>query len=275
MLTRPIPASGEALPAIGLGTYISFDRRLTPQCEQDLREVLQLFFAAGGRVIDSSPMYGRAEAVIGKLLEGMAVPEDAFIATKVYTRGRRAGVAEMEDSLRKMGQSSIALMQVHNLVDCDTHLETLREWKARGVIRYIGVTHYTTSAFGELARYVKSGAVDFIQFPYSIIDRQAEDFLLPLAADHGVATLINRPFEQQALFRAVGRTPLPAWAAEFGCSTWGQVFLKFILSHPAVTCAIPATGNPAHMADNLAAGIGRLPDGKARERMADDVGRLS
>lgn len=275
MLTRPIPSTGEALPVIGLGTYRSFDVSLTPFKKKDLQEVLRMFFAAGGTVIDSSPMYGKAEAVTGKILESIGGRDRAFVATKVWTSGRQAGIKEMNDSLDKLKCASIELMQVHNLVDCRTHLETLREWQAADKIKYIGITHYTDQAFGELASYLKEYPwIDFCQFPFSIGQRDAEDYFLDLCADHDVATLINRPLDQDRLFKVAGRTALPEWAGEIDCHSWSQFFLKYLLSHPAVTCVIPATGNPDHMADNLKAGEGPLPGPNERKLMADIFDRL-
>ena len=267
MLTRPIPSSGEEIPAIGLGTYASFDKRLSRGNRADLSEVLRLFFGGGGTVIDSSPMYGRAEEVVGELLADMGGHDHAFIATKVWTRGRQAGIDEMNDSLGKLRAPTIALMQVHNLVDCDTQLETLQAWKAEGRIRYVGITHFGVSGFAELMRILGRGNIDFVQFPYSIAVRDAEDRLLPFCQDHGIATLINRPFEQSGLFRAVRRRRLPDFAESLGCTSWGQYFLKYILSTPGVSCAIPATSVPAHMIDNLSAGTGPLPSPVEREKM--------
>ncbi|MDA0241209.1 MAG: aldo/keto reductase [Proteobacteria bacterium] len=268
MLTRPIPSSGEQVPVIGLGTYNSFDKRLNGANRADLTEVLRLFFEGGGTLIDSSPMYGRAEEVVGELLAEMKAHDQSFIATKVWTRGQSAGIAQMNDSLAKLRAPKIGLMQVHNLTDTDTHLETLREWKAEGRIRYVGITHYGISGFNELMRYLKQGGIDFVQFPYSIEVRDAEERLLPLCADLSVATLANRPFEQAGLFRNVRRAPLPGFAADFGISSWGQYFLKYILAHPAMTCVIPATSVPDHMADNLAAGKGPMPTLADQARMA-------
>lgn len=269
MLTRSIPSSGEQVPVIGLGTYSSFDKRLNRSNRADLTEVLRLFFDGGGTLIDSSPMYGRAEEVVGELLADMKAHDQSFIATKVWTRGQSAGIAQMNESLAKLKASNIGLMQVHNLTDTDTHLATLREWKAEGRVRYIGITHYGVSGFNELMRYLKQGGIDFVQFPYSIEVRDAEERLLPLCADLGIATLANRPFEQAGLFRSVRRAPLPSFAAEFGIKSWGQYFLKYILAHPAMTCVIPATSVPDHMSDNLGAGQGPMPDLSDQARMAD------
>ena len=271
MLTRPIPSTGIPLPVIGLGTYRSF-ARYTPE----LAQVMTLFFDAGGTLIDSSPMYGAAETVSGDVLAEVDRRDTAFLATKVWTRGKQKGVDEMHASFRNMrAGDTMELMQVHNLVDTDTHLNTLKGWKAEGKIKYIGITHYTTSAFQELGKYIrKEPEIDFCQFPYSIEQRAAENGFLQLCADYGVATLINMPFEQDGLFTGVLGEPLPDWAGDFGIDTWGQFFLKYLLADDAVTCLIPATGNPSHMADNLKAGFGSIPDQAERKRMARYFDRL-
>jgi len=267
MQTRPIPKSGEAIPVIGLGTWQTFDVGESESERARLRDVLAQFFAAGGRVIDSSPMYGRAEAVTGDLLAALAPTEAPFLATKVWTRGKREGIAQMERSLSRMRTKHMDLMQVHNLVDWETHLPVLREWKQAGRIRYVGITHYAQSAFGELERLMRTEALDFVQLPYSLASREAEKRLLPAAADTGTAVLVMQPFDSGALFQRVRGKALPPWAADFACESWAQLFLKFILSHPAVTCPIPATANPKHLADNVAAGSGPLPDAAARKRI--------
>jgi diketogulonate reductase-like aldo/keto reductase len=230
--------------------------------------------AAGGSVIDSSPMYGRAEEVVGDLTAELETRNAFFYATKVWTQGREAGIRQMQDSLRKLRRTSLDLMQIHNLVDWQTHLRTLREWQAAGRIRYIGITHYTDGMHEQLERVFSQEPVDFVQFNYSILDRHAEQRLLPAAADHGVATLINRPFSEGNLLARVRREALPAWAAELGITSWPQFLLKFILSHPAVTCVIPGTSNPEHLQDNLRAGEGPLPDEVTREKMAAYVRML-
>lgn len=269
VMTRPIPKSGEALPAVGLGTWQTFDIGRDAGERSRRREVLELLFQGGGSVIDSSPMYGRSEGVVGDLLAAMGARDRAFLATKVWTRGRADGIAQMEQSLSRFRTDRLDLMQIHNLVDWRTHLKTLRAWKEEGRIRYLGITHYTTGALEDLAAIIEREPIDFVQFAYSLDVRQAERRLLPLAAERGVATLINRPYEKGALFRAVRGRALPAWAADFGCATWGQFFLKYILSHPAVTCVIPGTSKPKHMLDNLGAGRGRLPDAAERRRMVE------
>ena len=222
----------------------------------------------GGKVVDASPMYGRAEQVIGDLTSELQINDQFFFATKVWTSGRQAGIDQMNDSLKKMKRKKLDLMQIHNLLDWETHLKTLRDWKAEGIIRYIGITHYTDSAHVRLEQIVKSKAVDFVQFNYSIKSRNAETSLLNAAKDHDVAVLINEPFEQGALFRAVKGKQLPEWAAEYDIKSWAQFFLKYIVSHTAVTCVIPGTSDVKHLVDNLGAGLGRLPDANARKMMA-------
>jgi aryl-alcohol dehydrogenase-like predicted oxidoreductase len=269
MLTRPIPSTGERLPVVGLGTWQTFDVGSDASSRAPLLEVLRELFAAGGRLIDSSPMYGRAEEVTGDLLATLRPEVAPFLATKVWTHGKEAGEAELRTSMERMRTKRMDLFQVHNLVDVDTQLATLRAWKAAGRVRYVGITHYTPSAFPELERLVRSERLDFVQLAYSLATRDAERRLLPAAAETGTAVLVNRPFEEGALFAAVRGKPLPPWAAELGCAAWSQVFLKFILSHPAVTCVIPATANPAHLRENVRAGFGPLPDDALRRRIAD------
>jgi aryl-alcohol dehydrogenase-like predicted oxidoreductase len=267
MLSRPIPSSGEPLPAIGLGTWSTFDVGGDAAERAPLREVLRRLFDAGGRAIDSSPMYGRSESVVGDLISGTPWAKQAFVATKVWTTGRAAGEAQMVESERRMG-GRLDLVQVHNLLDWKAHLPTLRAWKASGRIRYTGITHYSLSAFDDLEAIVRQEKVDFVQLPYSVGVREAERRLLPAAADAGCAVIVMRPLEAGALMaRARGR-PLPPFAAELGATSWAQLLLKFILGHPAVTVAIPATSDPAHAADDLAAGAGPLPDEAMREKIA-------
>ena len=266
-ILRPIPVSKDMLPVIGLGTWQTFDVGAGVEREP-LRRVLQGLVERGGRVVDSSPMYGRAESVVGDLAVELGLRDKLFAATKVWTSGRDAGIAQMEDSLRRLRGRRLDLMQVHNLVDWRTHLRTLGEWKRAGRVRYVGVTHYTAGAYGELEQVMKSEPLDFVQLNYSVAEREAERRLLPLAADRGIAVLVNRPFAEGALFRRVrGQTP-PAWAAEIGCRSWAQLFLKWIVAHPAVTCVIPATSRPEHLEDNMQAGVGPVPDAAARERIA-------
>ncbi len=267
LLTRPIPSSGERLPAVGLGTWRTFDVGPTPAERTPLRDVLARFVALGGRVIDSSPMYGAAEAVAGDLAAELGLHASLFVATKVWTSGREAGIAQMERSLRQLRVPRLDLMQVHNLVDWRTHLRTLREWKQAGRIRYVGITHYTASAYGELEQVLRSEPLDFVQVNYSLAERDAERRVLPLAHERGIAVLVNRPFAEGAVFQRVRGQALPPWAADAGAHSWAQFFLKWILAHPAVTCVIPATSRPQHLEDNMKAGLGPLPDAATRERM--------
>ncbi len=267
-IMRKIPKSGEAIPAVGLGTSQTFDVSSGPDRDA-CKEVLRRFVERGGRVVDSSPMYGAAEQLVGDLAAELGVGSKLFLATKVWTSGKDAGIRQMQDSMRKMRTSRFDLMQVHNLVDVQTHLETLRAWKKEGNIRYLGVTHWRSGSHAELENLMKSAKLDFVQLNYSMADRSAEDRALPTAADTGTATLINVPFASGQLFGRVRGKSLPEWASEFDCTSWAQFFLKFVLGHPAVTCAIPATRNPEHMADNMSAGRGRLPDDKMRKRMVE------
>ena len=254
MNQRAIPKSGEEIPVIGLGTWQVFDGPRAP-----IADVLRQFAASGGRVIDSSPMYGVAEEVAGELLSNVPNP---FVATKVWTRGRQSGIEQMNRSFALLHQ--IDLMQIHNLVDWRTHLATLRAWKSEGRIRYIGITHYTTSAFGDLESIMRNEEIDFVQLPLSVTLPDAEDRLLPLAQSRGVAVIVNRPFEGGELFR---RAPLPEWAREFDSESWSELFLRYVVSHPAVTCAIPATSNPQHLIENMRAGEGRMLSGEERKKL--------
>jgi len=270
-ILRAIPSSRETLPVIGLGTWQTFD--VGDDAARDpLRQVLRRFVELGGRVVDSSPMYGRAESVVGDLAAALALRDTLFVATKVWTTGREAGIAQMEESLRRLRTPRLDLMQVHNLVDWRTHLRTLGEWKRTGRVRHIGVTHYTASAYTELEQVMKSETLDFVQLNYSLVERDAERRLLPLAVDRGLAVLVNRPFAEGALFRRVRGQALPPWAVEAGCRSWAQLFLKWIVAHPAVTCVIPATSRPEHLEDNMQAGVGSLPDAALRDRIARLVG---
>ena len=260
MQTRPIPSSGKRLPVIGLGTYQGFDVAPGSAEYARLPGVLQALFAAGGSVIDSSPMYGRAEATTGELLAAADSRSKAFVATKVWTRGRAEGLRQMNESLRLLRADPLDLMQVHNLLDWRSHLPVLRELKAAGRVRHIGITHYSAGAYDELAAVMRAEPFDFLQINYSPDEREAERLILPLAAERGMAVLINRPFGGGGLLRRLQGRPLPGWAAEIGAASWAQLLLKFVLSHPAVTCAIPGTGRPEHMVDNAGAGSGPIPD---------------
>ncbi|MCD9019565.1 aldo/keto reductase [Parachryseolinea silvisoli] len=267
MNTRPIPSSGEQLPLVGLGTWIQFDVGNDNAGRQPLTEVLNLMAQQGGKLIDTSPMYGRAEEVIGDLTAASPIREKLFYATKVWTTGEAAGIHQMDDSLRKMQRKTMDLVQVHNLTDWKTHLRTLQRRKAEGKVRYTGITHYTTSAHAQLEQILKTEAVDFVQFNYSLRVRNAERSLLQAAQEKGVAVIINEPFEKGSLFSLTKGKALPAWAADYDIQSWAQFFLKYILSHPAVTCAIPGTSSPKHVVDNMLAGHGTLPDEKGREKM--------
>lgn len=268
MVMRRIPADGEMLPAVGVGTWQTFDVGPGAAERDPLREVLRRLVALGGRVVDSSPMYGAAETVVGDLAAELGLHNSLFFATKVWTHGREAGVAQMERSLKRLRVARLDLMQIHNLVDWQTHLSTLRDWKASGRVRYIGVTHYTASAYGDLERAMRSERLDFAQLNYSLGEREAEERLLPLAQDRGIAVIVNRPYVEGALFRRVRGRSLPPWAVELQCKSWAQFFLKWILGHPAVTCVIPGTDKPQHLDDNLGAGLGPLPDPAIRAKMA-------
>lgn len=272
MLTRNIPSTGETLPAIGLGTWQTFD--VNPAGYEAITGVLQMMHKAGGRLIDSSPMYGRAEKAVGDTTAALPTQNDFFYATKVWIQGADTGRKQIEQSYRLMKREVMDLVQIHNLLDWQTHLPYLRKLKADGKLRYIGVTHYQDSSHEALAAVIRKEPLDFVQFNYSILSRHAEKFLLPLCADKGVATIINRPFGEGSLFSRVANKPLPAWAPEQGIETWGAYFLKFILAHPAVTCVIPATGNPQHAAENFKAGVGELPDAATAEKMVRYVEAL-
>ena len=267
LLSRKIPRSGEMLPAIGLGTWQSFDISAADELAQ-ARDTLRLFTGLGARMVDSSPMYGRAEQVVGDLAQELGIHAQLFLATKVWTSGREAGIRQMEASFAKLRVNRLDLMQVHNLVDSDVHLQTLRDWKKSGRVRHIGVTHYQAGAHRDLEKALGAGGIDFLQVNYSLAEPEADRRLLRAAADAQVAVIVNRPFAEGAMFRRVGGRALPEWAKELGCNSWAQFFLKWILGHPAVTCAIPGTRSPVHIADNLAAAADPLPDEAMRQRMA-------
>lgn len=271
---RSIPRSGELLPVIGLGTWQTFDVGTSESERSPLKKVLNELVRLGGSVVDSSPMYGRSESVVGDLASDLGIHKRLFLATKVWTTGRDAGIRQMEESFRRLRTERIDLMQVHNLVDWRNHLVTLRRWKEEGRIRYIGVTHYTSSAYDDLALVLQKEELDFVQLNYSIAEREADRRVLPLAVERRLAVLVNRPFAQAGLFRKVRGKALPPWTSDIGCSTWAQFFLKFVVSHPAVTCTIPGTSKVEHLVDNLKGGIGALPDAAMRERMARVVADL-
>ena len=271
MLLRAIPSTGETLPVIGLGTWQTFDVGADERERGPLRQVLTAFVQQGGAVVDSSPMYGRAEQVVGDLTSRTGLQERLFVATKVWTSGKAAGVRQMEASLRKLGAPRIDLLQVHNLLDAEAHLDTLAEWQSAGRVRYVGVTHYTSSAHDALVRILRARRLDFVQVNYSALEREAERTVLPAAADRGVAVLVNRPFAEGAIFRRLRATPLPGWAEELECRSWAELLLKFVVSHRAMTCVIPATSNVEHLRANMRAGNGPMPDERQRELIADAV----
>jgi aryl-alcohol dehydrogenase-like predicted oxidoreductase len=271
MRTRLIPSTREPLPVIGCGTYRTFDVGATPEERAPLLAVLKVLFAAGGSVIDSSPMYGAAERVVGDLLAQTQNRFRAFLATKVWTGGKQAGLDQINRSFGLLQDRLIDLMQVHNLLDWKVQLSTLRDLKSAGRIRYVGITHYSASAFAEVESVLRSETLDFLQINYAMNDTAVERRILPLAADRGVAVIVNQPFGGGGLLAKLRNRPLPSWAQEIDCQSWAQVLLKFVLSHPAVTCAIPGTGRPEHMLDNIGAGLGRMPDAALRARMIDSL----
>jgi diketogulonate reductase-like aldo/keto reductase len=266
IMTKRIPSTGEALPIVGVGTWQTFDVGNDPSARAPLREVLKLL---NRNLIDSSPMYGSSEAVAGDLIAELGMRDKLFVATKVWTNGRDAGIAQMETSFRRLRVERMDLMQVHNLADVGTHTKTLLDWKDKKRIRCVGITHHTSSAYAEVERAMKTRQYDFLQINYSLGEKESERRLLPLAQELKIAVIANRPFAEGALFRRVKGKPLPPWAAELGIESWAQYFLKWIVAHPAVTCAIPGTGNPKHMKDNLGGGHGPLPDESERRRMAE------
>jgi diketogulonate reductase-like aldo/keto reductase len=271
MQRRKIPSTGEELPVIGCGTWQTFDVGSSAAERAPLAEVLRVLFEAGGSAIDSSPMYGRAEDVVGDLLAASGDRDKAFLATKVWTSGRQAGIDQMQRSMRLLRTERIDLMQIHNLVDWQTHLPTLQAWKKEGRVRLIGITHYTGSAHDAVLAVLQRARFDFLQIDYAVDDRHAEQRLLPFARDNGVAVMINQPFGGGGLLRKLARRKPPAWAGEIGCTSWAQVLLKFVLAHPAVTCVIPGTSKPEHMRDNAQAGLGPLPDAALVKRMVAEI----
>lgn len=271
---RPIPSTGERIPVLGMGTWITFNVGPSTQLRQDRLRVLERFFELGGVMVDSSPMYGSSEDVIGYCMKQVGEPNQLFSATKVWTSGEARGIAQMETSEQLWGETQFDLMQIHNLLDWETHLDTLKTWKSIGRVRYIGITTSHGRRHEDMADIMASQPLDFAQFTYNLLDREAEDRLLPLAADRGIATIVNRPFRRGGLFDHVIGHDVPEWALEFGARTWSQFFLKFVLSHPAVTCAIPATSQVTHMDENMPSGGGILPDAKLRRRMIDHIESL-
>lgn len=272
ILKRTIPSSNEKIPAVGLGTWQTFDAGENEKERAPLKEVLKTLVENGGSVVDSSPMYGSSERVVGDLSTELSLNNKLFIATKVWTSGKEAGIRQMNNSFALLKRKTIDLMQIHNLVDWQTHISTLRTWKDEGKIRYIGITHYTEGAYASIEQILKTTSIDFLQINYSLLSRKAEQQLFPLAMDKKVAVIINQPFEEGELFSRVKGKSLPPWAKEFDCNSWGQFFLKFILAQPAVTCVIPGTSKPHHMLDNIGAGIGKLPSQKHLRQMIDLVG---
>ncbi len=267
LITRKIPSSGEAIPVMGMGSSRTFDVSTDSPIMDQLTDVVRLFFEGAGAMIDSSPMYGNAESVLGEVLARLKHPEQVFAATKVWTYGADEGIAQMQESMRRMQVSAFDLMQIHNLRDWKLHLPTLKAWKEQGKIRYLGITTSHQRFHEELLEIMRSEPLDFVQFSYNIDNRVAEQKLLPLAADRGIATIINRPYQRGALFRKSKGVELPALAKELGCESWGQFYLKFIIGHPAVTCLIPATSKPKHMKDNMGANFGPVPDAAQRQEM--------
>lgn len=264
---RNIPSTGEKLPVVGVGTWQTFDAKSSEERRKPLNQVLIELHRFGGSVIDSSPMYGSSEAVVGDLTRELDFKNQLFYATKVWTSGKQAGIRQMEASMQKMGRSQMDLMQIHNLVDWKTHVKTLKEWKEKGKIRYWGITHYVDASHGTLEQIIKSERPDFAQFNYSIRSRHAERSLLDTAAKYGTAVIINQPYESGSLFRLTRGKQLPQWAKEQDINSWGQYFLKFILSQKQVTCVIPGTAKPHHMVDNMGAGLGKMPDKLLRDKM--------
>jgi len=272
ILTRTIPSSGELVPVIGIGTWQTFDVAHNAESRAPLEAVMREFVALGGKVIDSSPMYGRSENVAGEVIAKLKLRDKLFIATKVWTNGKSAGVVQMKESMAKLHAEPIDLMQVHNLLDVEMHLDTLGAWKREGRVRHIGVTHYTVSAYDDVAKIIAKHPVDTVQINYSIAEREAEQRLLPLARERGIAVIVNRPFAGGELFRRLHATALPPWAGEINCTSWAQLMLKFVISHLSVTCAIPGTGKLEHLRDNMSAGVGQLPDEKMRMKIVASAG---
>lgn len=272
--TRIIPSTGEALPIVGVGTWQTFDVGSSTEKQKVLSEVLSQLHVFGGSVIDSSPMYGSSESVVGDLTASLGFQNELFYATKVWTSGEKAGIRQMDASMRKMQRRQMDLIQIHNLVDWKIHVKTLKKWKAEGKIRYWGITHYVDSSHSSLEKIIVSERPDFVQFNYSIRSRHAENSLFKTVEKYGVATLINQPYESGSLFRIVKGKSIPEWAKEYDIHSWGQYFLKFILSNKNVTCVIPGTSKPHHMIDNMKAGLGRMPDERLRNKMTSHLRSL-
>lgn len=274
IMKRKIPSSGELIPLIGLGTWQSFDVGNDPSDREQLSEVLLNMKKFGGRLIDSSPMYGSSEKVVGDLTSALKIQEEFFYATKVWNSGKNAGIDQMNNSFRKMKRKQMDLMQIHNLVDWKTHIKTLKDWKEKEKIRYWGITHYTNSSHNTLIKIIKNERPDFVQFNYSINQRNAENKLLHTAKEFGTAVIINRPYDGGSLFRLTRGKSLPNWCNDLDINSWGQFFLKYIVSHPAVTCAIPGTSKPHHLIDNMKAGYGRLPNSMERQKLLSFIKTL-
>jgi diketogulonate reductase-like aldo/keto reductase len=268
MLARPIGRTGESVPVIGMGSSNTFDVGVAPDERAPLLDVLRELAAAGGSVVDTSPMYGRSEGVLGDLIEELAVRAKLWIATKVWTKGREAGEQQIGASMRELRVKRLELLQIHNLLDWQVHMPTLRALREQGKVKYLGVTHYRADAYADLERVLGAEKFDFVQFNYSLAEREAEHRLLPFCRDRGIAVMVNRPFADGAMYQRVRDKPLPPIAKELGIASWGQYFLKWIVGHPAVTCVIPATAKPKHMLDNSRAGFGPVPDARQREAMA-------
>jgi len=271
MARRIIPSTGELLPVIGLGTSRVFDTDLNERSLNPRKEIVKALLDHGGSLIDTSPMYGKAEEVTGKIAQDLKVNDRLFLATKVWIEGKEAGEIQMKESSKKLNKAVIDLMQIHNLLDWQTHIKTLYDWKEQGKINYIGISHFRSNAFSQIEKIITKEYIDFAQFNYSLQEREAEKRLLPLCKERGVATLINRPFMRGKLFKAVARKKLPNWAYEYNINTWSQFFLKFILANPGVTTIIPATSDPSHMVDNLNGGIGLIPEMGLQKRMVEVV----
>jgi aryl-alcohol dehydrogenase-like predicted oxidoreductase len=274
LIQKKIPSSGESLPIIGLGTARRYEEITTEAERAPLRETFREFQALGAKVIDTAPTYGAAETVVGDLVSELKIRDSLFIATKVSTRGRESGLAQLDQSFKRLRIPKIDLIAVHNLRDTQTHLRTLREWKQAGRIRYVGITTSSDNQYPEFEKTMKAEALDFIQVDYALDNRDAGERILPLAADRGMAVMVNLPFGRGRLFNAVQGKKLPPWASEFDCATWAQFFLKYIVSHPAVTCAVPGMAKAEYVRDNLAAAQGRLPDAAMRRRMEQFIDGL-